>query len=67
MDQSRKRIKHENSIEDRLREQARTFREKAKRLPPGIERDHLIRRARQAETASHLSEWITSPGLRTPK
>jgi hypothetical protein len=67
MAQSRRRIKHENSFEERLREQAQSFREQANRLPHGEERDTLIRRARQAETASHLHEWITSPGLRAPK
>jgi hypothetical protein len=27
----------------------------------------LIRRARQAETALHLNEWVNSPGLQPPK
>ena len=26
-------------------------------------RELLLRRARQAETASHINEWLTSPGL----
>jgi hypothetical protein len=26
-----------------------------------------LRRARQAETASHINEWLTSPGLQPPK
>jgi hypothetical protein len=25
-----------------------------------------LRRARQAETGSHMSEWLRSPGLRAP-
>jgi hypothetical protein len=29
-------------------------------------RDHLIRKARQAETGSHMSEWLRSPGLQPP-
>jgi CRP/FNR family transcriptional regulator, cyclic AMP receptor protein len=33
---------------------------------PGLECERLIRRARQAETASHINEWLSSPGLRTP-
>jgi hypothetical protein len=48
-------------------EVAQRLREQAKALPPGIERDELIRKARQAETASHLNEWLTSPGLQPPK
>jgi hypothetical protein len=27
----------------------------------------VIRKARQAETASHMNEWLTSPGLRPPE
>jgi hypothetical protein len=27
----------------------------------------LMRRARQAETASHMSEWLKSPGLQPPE
>jgi hypothetical protein len=26
-----------------------------------------LRRARQAETASHINEWVRSPGLQAPK
>jgi hypothetical protein len=36
-------------------------------LPPGIERDHALRRAPQAETGSHMSEWLRSPGLQPPE
>jgi hypothetical protein len=35
-------------------------------MRPGIERDRLIRLARQAETAAHMHEWLTSPGLQAP-
>jgi hypothetical protein len=41
--------------------------EEAMSVPPGIERDHLIRRARQAETASHINAWLSSPGAQAPK
>jgi hypothetical protein len=36
-------------------------------LPHGAARDEMIRRARQAEAASHMNEWLTSPGLRPPE
>ena len=39
----RRRIKHETSFEERLAEQARSLREQAKTMPPGIEREGLIR------------------------
>ena len=54
------------SLETRLAEEAKRLREEAKFLPPGAVRDQLIRRARQAETGSHVTEWVTSPGLRPP-
>jgi hypothetical protein len=63
----RRRVKQQTRFEERLASHARRLREEAKKLPPNSERDDLIRRARQAETASHLTEWITSPGLASPK
>ena len=36
-------------------------------LPPGMERELLLRRARQAETASRMSDWLRSPGLQRPR
>jgi hypothetical protein len=63
----RRRIKHTESLENRLANQARRLREEASQLRPGPKRDELIRRARQAETGSHLSEWLRSPGLQPPR
>jgi len=40
------------------------LREQAKLLPHGALREEILRRARQAETGSHMSEWLRSPGLR---
>ena len=62
----RYRIKHTATFEERLAEQAHDLREQAKAMPPGVEREALIRRARQAETASHMNEWLRSPGLKSP-
>lgn len=36
-------------------------------MPPCPERDNLLRKAHQAETALRLDEWINSPGLQPPK
>jgi hypothetical protein len=35
-------------------------------LPPGKERERLLRRARHLEVASHINEWLSSPGLKPP-
>ena len=40
---------------------------KAEQMPPGPERDELIRLARQLETASHMNEWLNSPELKRPQ
>jgi hypothetical protein len=63
----RRRFKQECSLRDRLAAQAKAAREQARRLPPGKERESLLRKARQSETASHIDEWLSSPGLRAPR
>jgi len=64
--QQRRRFKQILSLEERLAEEAKSLRELAKLLPPGRVRDEAVRKARQAETGSHVSEWLRSPGLRSP-
>jgi hypothetical protein len=54
-------------LDQRLIEEAQRLRKEAKGTHPGIERDRLIRRARQAETAARLSEWLASPRLQAPR
>jgi pantothenate kinase len=61
-----RRIEQTTSLEERLAERALALRAKARALH-GIEREHLMRQARQAEIAAHMSEWLTSPGLASPK
>ncbi|GMP00684.1 MULTISPECIES: hypothetical protein [Bradyrhizobium] len=63
----RRRLKQTSSLEERLAEQAQRLRQEAKSLPPGFEREHAIRKARQAETGAHISEWLNSPRLQPPK
>lgn len=67
MPQQRRRIKHSETFEERLAEEAERFRKAAEEAPPGMARELLLRRARQAETASHMSDWLRSPGLQAPK
>jgi hypothetical protein len=65
--QIRRRFKQTETLGQRLTEEAVKLRKEAQGTPPGIARERLIRRARQAETASHMSEWLSSPGLQPPK
>ena len=62
----RRRVKQTSSLEVRLAEEARRLREEAELLPHGPVRDEALRKASQAETGSHMSEWLTSPGLKPP-
>lgn len=36
------------------------------KLKPGPQMDGLLKKIRQLETASHMNEWLTSPGLQPP-
>ena len=58
------RIKHIVSFEKRLESDTVRLREQARLMAPGKERDALLRKARQIETAAHINEWLSSPGLR---
>ena len=63
----RRRFKQTVPLKDRLASFAEEIREKASQLRPGPERDALLKRARQADTASYIDEWANSPGLQPPK
>jgi hypothetical protein len=63
---TRRRFKQSQSLKDRLATFANDARERATGLPPGAGKDDLLRKARQADTASHIDEWANSPGLQAP-
>jgi hypothetical protein len=65
--QQRRRITHTTSFEERLAQQAERARAEAEILPEGTQRDVLLKKARQAEAAAHINEWLASPGLRPPR
>ena len=64
---SRRRFKQTRSLKDRLAWFAKDAREKASSLPPGAEKDELLRKAGQADTTARAAIWINSPGLQPPK
>ena len=64
---TRRRFKQAQSLKDRLGSFAKNVMDKASRMPAGHEQNELLRKARQAEVAAHLDEWINSPGLQQPK
>jgi len=63
----RRSFKENAPLNQRLTEQAERLRKEAQGTAPGVMRDQLIRQARQAETASRIQEWLSSPGLQPPR
>jgi hypothetical protein len=62
----RHRINQTESLERRLGVEAQSLRSEVRGTTSGIERERLMRRARDAEAASHMNAWLHSPGLRAP-
>lgn len=59
-------FKQTETIETRLADEARRLREAAEFLPYGTKREAVLRRADQADTAAHMTEWLRSSGLKPP-
>lgn len=55
------------TLQDRLTKWAEGKRREASGLSPGPERDALLKKARHADTAAHLDDWVNSAGLQPPK
>jgi hypothetical protein len=63
-----RRIETTLTFKQRLAAEAVQFKEAAEKERPGtMARELLLRRARQAETASHINEWLNSTGLASSK
>nr|WP_249149063.1 hypothetical protein [Bradyrhizobium manausense] len=64
MTAKRNRRKQTQSLQQRLMSFASSARERARRMPPGKERETLLKRATQNEVASSLTDWLTAPGYK---
>ena len=62
----RRRTRQTTSLKERLVSFAQESRNKASAIRPGPEKDALLKKARQADTAAHLDDWVNSPGLKPP-
>jgi hypothetical protein len=65
--QQRNRTRQPNSLGERLQQEAKNLRRQAHEMPSGVRKDELLRKARQADTGSHINEWLSSPGLLAPE
>jgi hypothetical protein len=61
--QQRRLVRQTSALDQRLTEESQRLRKEAQGTPPGVARDGLVRKARQAETAAHIQQWLSSPGL----
>ena len=67
MQKKRNRSRPALSLHERLKQIAFRAREKAEALPPGHERDRLMRAAVSTESAATIERWLTSRELEGPK
>jgi hypothetical protein len=63
----RNRRKQTTSFDERLKRAAHEAREAAQCLPPGPQREMLLKKAGQAETAQRINEWLAAPGQRSSR
>jgi hypothetical protein len=54
------------SFEEQIAAEKSRLKAQATGLPSGPQKDALLKKIRQLETASHVNEWLTSPGLQPP-
>jgi hypothetical protein len=64
--QKRRGFEHIITPQDVLVREARQLREEAGKLPACPQQAELLRKARQADTASHIEAWLRSAELRPP-
>jgi hypothetical protein len=63
--QRRRRVNHQFTL--RIIAWAKEVREQAAELPPGADRDALLKKVRQTEAALHLEDWVSPTGLHSTK
>ena len=55
-----------HTFEDRIAAEKAKLEAQAAKLKPGPQVDALREKIRQLGTASHMNEWLSSPGLQSP-
>jgi hypothetical protein len=54
------------TTEQKWHEQSEATKDEAAKLPYGKLKNQLLQKARQLRTASQISLWLSSPGLKPP-
>jgi hypothetical protein len=63
--QRRRSVPH--TFEENIAAEKARLEAQAAKLKPGPQMDGLLKKIRQLETAAHVNDWLTSPGLQAPK
>jgi hypothetical protein len=63
--QRRRSVPH--TFEENLAAEKAKLEAQVAKLKPGPQKDALLRKIRQLDTAAHMSEWLSSPGLQPPE
>jgi hypothetical protein len=63
--QRRRSVPH--SFEENIAAEKARLEAQVTKLQPGPQRDGLLRKIKQLETAFHINEWLSSPGLQPPE
>jgi hypothetical protein len=56
-----------HTFEDQIAAEKSRCNEQLANIPHGPERDALAKKIRQLDTASHMNDWLRSPGLKSPE
>ena len=62
--QRRRSVPH--TFEDRIAAEKLRLEAQDANLPLGAQKDALLKKIEQLETASHINKWLSSPGLQPP-
>ena len=63
--QRRRSVPH--TFEEKIAAEKAKLEAQVAKLKPGPQKDALLRKIRQLDTAAHMSEWLSSPGLQPPE
>ena len=63
--QCRRSVPH--SFEDEVAAEKKRLEERADLLPHGPEKEKLLRKIRQLDTATHMHDWLKSTELQAPE
>ncbi|MBT1515370.1 hypothetical protein KIP88_33280 [Bradyrhizobium sp. SRL28] len=65
MQRRRRSVPH--TFEENIAAQKAKLEAQVAKLKPGPQMDALLKKISQLDTAAHMSEWLSSPGLQPPK